>query len=478
MFANNALPTLPRPISRLAIVVALGCCQAGCNLRLPVGLSDEPVVIPQSPSTSIGGTIEGLVGSGLVLQTPCGPAAFGSRTSPTGSYSGCAGLAPGTAYDVVILTQPTNPSETCAIANGVGTVGSTNVTNINVSCTINAARFLYVANFGSNDVSAYAVEPASGALTPIAGSPFPAGNGPDAIAVDPTGRFAYVSNQADGTISAYLIDRSSGALRVIAGSPFAAGPAPTAVAVDPSSRHLYVGNGSGGSISAFGIDPSTGALTAIAGSPFDEPLAPSALIVDPLDTFAYVVDGRDGSGSALAIDEATGALIQSDAAPFVAASGSRWLAIDPSDRYLFVVDTSSNGILAYSIQRDSNGINTGALAAVSGSPFATGSTPGALCVDPLDRFVYATDQASDGVSAYALDAASGSLIAIAGSPFAAGSGPSAVSVDPTGSFAYVANGGAQTLSVYAIASDSGALVATSGGPVVAGIGPIAIAISD
>ncbi len=51
-------------------------------------------------------------------------------------------------------------------------------------------------NGGSNDVSAYAVDPASGALTPIAGSPFAAGNGPDSIAVDPTGRFAYVSNRS------------------------------------------------------------------------------------------------------------------------------------------------------------------------------------------------------------------------------------------------------------------------------------------
>jgi YVTN family beta-propeller protein len=42
--------------------------------------------------------------------------------------------------------------------------------------------FLYSANQGSNDVFAYAVNSASGALTPVSGSPFPAGITPRAIA--------------------------------------------------------------------------------------------------------------------------------------------------------------------------------------------------------------------------------------------------------------------------------------------------------
>jgi len=34
-----------------------------------------------------------------------------------------------------VLTQPTNPSQTCVVSNGSGTVGSANVTNVGVSCT-------------------------------------------------------------------------------------------------------------------------------------------------------------------------------------------------------------------------------------------------------------------------------------------------------------------------------------------------------
>ena len=40
-----------------------------------------------------------------------------------------------------------------------------------------AVQFAYVANFGSNDVSAYSIA-ASGALTPVPGSPFKAGTYP------------------------------------------------------------------------------------------------------------------------------------------------------------------------------------------------------------------------------------------------------------------------------------------------------------
>jgi 6-phosphogluconolactonase len=45
-------------------------------------------------------------------------------------------------------------------------------------------RFVYVANSGSNNISAYRIGE-SGALTPVAGSPFPAGDFPASVAVSP-----------------------------------------------------------------------------------------------------------------------------------------------------------------------------------------------------------------------------------------------------------------------------------------------------
>ena len=46
-----------------------------------------------------------------------------------------------------------------------------------------SGQFLYAVNFNSNDVSAYTLS-ATGALTPVAGSPFAVGVQPHSIAID------------------------------------------------------------------------------------------------------------------------------------------------------------------------------------------------------------------------------------------------------------------------------------------------------
>jgi YVTN family beta-propeller protein len=47
-----------------------------------------------------------------------------------------------------------------------------------------AGTFAYVANENSNDVSAYSIDPTTGALTAVKGSPFGAGGGSRSIAID------------------------------------------------------------------------------------------------------------------------------------------------------------------------------------------------------------------------------------------------------------------------------------------------------
>lgn len=54
--------------------------------------------------------------------------------------------------------------------------------------------------------------------------------------VDPSGTFLYIANSGSGNISAYSIDSSSGALSAIAGSPFSSGTSPRSTTVDPSGK--------------------------------------------------------------------------------------------------------------------------------------------------------------------------------------------------------------------------------------------------
>ena len=84
----------------------------------------------------------------------------------------------------------------------------------NVSFTIGDKYFAYVANEFSGNVSAYTINPTTGALTPIAN--YTAGTQPASVTVDPTGKFAYVANYGGANVSAYRINSTTGALTPIA----------------------------------------------------------------------------------------------------------------------------------------------------------------------------------------------------------------------------------------------------------------------
>jgi hypothetical protein len=78
-----------------------------------------------------------------------------------------------------------------------------------------SGRFLYVANQQSRDVSGYSINALTGRLSLVPGSPFPiepAGHGPWAISVDPTGHFADVAELNSTVVIRYRIDPSTGTL--------------------------------------------------------------------------------------------------------------------------------------------------------------------------------------------------------------------------------------------------------------------------
>jgi 6-phosphogluconolactonase (cycloisomerase 2 family) len=129
-------------------------------------------------------------------------------------------------------------------------------------------KFVYGA---SGLVSGFVIDVDSGALSALAGSVVDGGGSdPMAIdlAIDPSGRFAYAVRSATGALYAYTIDPDSGALALIDGSPYDGGDSAYSVAVDVDGRFVYVGNDDSDQMSVYAIDPTSGRLTAIQGSPF------------------------------------------------------------------------------------------------------------------------------------------------------------------------------------------------------------------
>jgi|GEM_PF-1075409 len=85
--------------------------------------------VPQT--YSIGGSVSGLEGSGLVLQQN---GADDLPVSADGPFTFATALADGTDYAVTVLTQPTDPAQTCTVGNGNGTVGGANIGDVTVTC--------------------------------------------------------------------------------------------------------------------------------------------------------------------------------------------------------------------------------------------------------------------------------------------------------------------------------------------------------
>jgi hypothetical protein len=80
-------------------------------------------------SYTVGGSVSGLSGAGLVLRNNGGD---NLAISANGPFTFSTALTNGTTYTVTVLTQPSGQG--CAVANGSGTLAGANVTNVAVSC--------------------------------------------------------------------------------------------------------------------------------------------------------------------------------------------------------------------------------------------------------------------------------------------------------------------------------------------------------
>ena len=143
---------------------------------------------------SLGGTVAGLTGSGLTLSDGVSTLTLASGATV---FSFPTLFKKGSAYAVTVKTQPTNPSQTCTVAGGSGTVGTKDV-DVSVSCTTNAYTVggtvvgLTGAGLTLVDDGSTAVIPVSGAFAFAA--PVPSGSTYDVtIASQPTGQRCVVT---------------------------------------------------------------------------------------------------------------------------------------------------------------------------------------------------------------------------------------------------------------------------------------------
>lgn len=144
---------------------------------------------PAPGGFTVGGSVGGLTGSGLVLQNNGGS---DLAVSANGSYAFAAAVADGTSYNVTVLSQPSNPSQICTIANGSGRIAGGNVTNIGVTCA----------------TGTFAI---GGTMTGLSGSGLVLqNNGGDDLAVAADGSFSFAAALATGASYAITVRTQPG----------------------------------------------------------------------------------------------------------------------------------------------------------------------------------------------------------------------------------------------------------------------------
>jgi 6-phosphogluconolactonase len=213
-----------------------------------------------------------------------------------------------------------------------------------------SGRLLFAANYDNGNVRVFSIDPVTGALTNVQGSPFTAGGNPNWVAVHPFGPFVYVVNNGGNNISGYTMN-STGALTLISATAFAAGAQPATMAIDPSGQFAYVANNGSGNISGYTINPSTGALTPMAGSPFAAGAGTFSVVVDPSGNYVYAANQGFGAQTinAYTLNPSTGALTQISGSPFTTGNGPARMSIVTAGPFAGTNPTPSVTQLAPSI---------------------------------------------------------------------------------------------------------------------------------
>jgi len=135
----------PEESLNLTLTSFSGCAALGKRTTATVTILDDdhPIVTPSTFTLS--GSLSGLAGGSVVLQTNTG-----SRVTLTanGAFSFPTSLLDGAAYTVSIATQPTTPAQICTLSHGSGTIAGANVTNIRVACLATQPTGSLDAGFG------------------------------------------------------------------------------------------------------------------------------------------------------------------------------------------------------------------------------------------------------------------------------------------------------------------------------------------
>lgn len=339
-----------------------------------------------------------------------------------------------------------------------------------------AGKYVYCTS--GVDLRAYGIDTATGALTPLPGSPYNyvAGANFPALAMDPAGKFLFMTDAVNDVVLSYAINASGVPLP---GTAVATGSFPAGITVSPSGRYVYVTNSNSNSISAYSINTTTGTLTLIDA---DESVAgvqniasgttPNALTFDPAGDTLFVANVGNATVSAFRLNASTGAIAHVAGSPFAAGVNLYRIAVDPSGKFVYTADYSDNKVTLFSIDAATGAITRTSRISARKAPTAIAFSSGSTPVTYTPKTAYVANTGAHSMSQYTVGT-DGALAAMSPATVGTGLSPIALATDLTGTYLYAANSTAQTVSMYS-ASASGALAPLASPPVSVGADHVAI----
>jgi 6-phosphogluconolactonase len=226
-----------------------------------------------------------------------------------------------------------------------------------------ARNVIYAAHGDSNVASSYAVDPASGGLTPLGEADTKGANGV-AVALHPSGRFLFVAGYSSGSVSTLPV-KEDGSLADATHRldlPGATGPHKTEQAashphdavIDPSGQFLIVPDKGLDRVFVLRADELTGELSVVSHAATRPGAGPRHIAFHPVLPRAYAINEIDSTVVSLAWDPGAGRLAPLHVVPalpdsFFGHSTAAEIVVHPSGRFLYTSNRGADTVTRFEV---------------------------------------------------------------------------------------------------------------------------------
>jgi 6-phosphogluconolactonase len=299
---------------------------------------------------------------------------------------------------------------------------------------------------------------------------------PSFLAIHPSRRFLYAvgelhefQGKKSGAVSAFALDAATGKLTPLNQQP-SGGQGPCFVTVEPNGKYLLTANYTSGTVGVLPIDKDgrLGEPVAVAQHKGSGPNpkrqeGPHAHSVnlDPAGRYALAADLGVDKVFISKFGTADGSLTPNDppAISVAPGAGPRHLAFDPSGHHAYVINEMASTVTAFTYDADRGALNEIQTISTLPAGFSEITNTAEVQVHPSGRFLYGSNRGHDSIAIFTIDEKTGRLTAVGHEP-TQGKAPRNFAIDPSGAWMLAANQNSNSLVVFRIDQETGKLKAT------------------